>query len=375
MAPSAMQPLVIYPEGHLAPTASFVVAYGVCACIPALVALVALLLWAGNRLWAMRARAVEESGAPLRPGRAVLRGSVELAQGASLAMRVEIEQLNIYFNKKYVWKETGRRVLCEPFYVRDGRGTRVRVEPTTDAVIIDGLDKVVPIRSDMRLRVADVTQGEEVYVIGTLSTGPDPEIPATYRERGLGPVMRAPARGRLLVASRPPASRFRTRALLHGLWSIGFALLLCLMQAILAFQNVRTIWGETTTGTVESKRHYREKGRRWYDDYWVVRTKTPAGASFEQELEKNDWDKVSDGTQVAVVHVPGWKGFEILGDAPTVDLDMLLPIIAVGGMMLFGYGWHLLAARPWYRRRMDEPGDKDQQPRPEPGVPVHPLDW
>jgi hypothetical protein len=81
-----MNPLVIYPDEHLTPVLSLVVAYGLGLAVPLTLALVVLGRWAGERVAAARARASEHSDVPLRDGRSVIRGKVEFARGAPYAV-------------------------------------------------------------------------------------------------------------------------------------------------------------------------------------------------------------------------------------------------------------------------------------------------
>jgi hypothetical protein len=354
-----MPTYVVYPESHLAPGPSNAAAYGICGVLPAALALVALIGWARDRVLAVRARAVEQSESPLKDGRTVVRGTVELARGAPHAVRVEVEQLGIEYTHKgrwrHKWTEMERRTLMQPFYVRDVRGQRIRIEPAADVKIVDDLDEVVHLDSGMRVRAASITPGEEVFVFGVLGSGPDPELADGYRGAGQGPVLRSPSSGGMLIATTSPAGRFRASAFVHGLWAVAFALLLGVMQLINVFHTVRVTSGETATGAVVSKRTYTTKGSKGsIHHHYEIKTRSPGGVVFDEEVTEEDWQPVKDGSPIALVQVPGSRGYEILGDRSTVNLAAGLVPFIVMVLAGAGYWYHRSSIRPWYERKVEE---------------------
>jgi hypothetical protein len=215
-----------------------------------------------------------------------------------------------------------------------------------------------------------VTEGEEVWVIGQLASGPDPQAESGYRGGAVGPVVRPPAHGPMLVASQPPAHRFRDRAFVHGVWTIVFAIVLVVFQLVLLFHNVRMIWGETTVGTVDGTPAWvtkTSKGRTVH--HWGVRVQVPGRLPFQEEVERVDWDRVSQGTRLAVVHVPGRGGYPILGDRPTVHAALIVASLLAHGLLFGAYAWHRSAARPWYERPVN---DRRDGPLPAMGAPEVP---
>jgi hypothetical protein len=340
-------------------------------------ALVALVSWARNRLLAWRARAAEESDGPLNDGRTVVRGTVELARGAPHAVRVEVEQLgNEYTHKgqwRHRWTEIDRRTMTHPFYVRDARGNRVRVEPSADVHIIDDLDEVVRVREDVRVRAASITAGEEVYVFGVLGRGTDPELPGGYREKGLGPVLSSPGNKSMLISSTSPARRFRARSFLHGLWAVGFAIALAVLQLVTSLHTVRLLDGETATAAVVSKRTYTTKGSKGkvYHHY-ELKVRSPGGATFTDDVEYDDWLPVKDGDGIAIVQVPGKRDYEILGDRPTVHVALALVPLVLNGLLVLAYWLSRQALRPWYERKVEDQGSgrlSNEAPGMEPAIP------
>gem|GEM_PF-756244 len=265
---SVMSPTVIYPEFHMPPVPSLIASYGVCGVLPLLLASFAALNWARDRLRARRAKAATESTAPAADGQTVVHGTVELAQGATHAARVEIEQFGFESCYKHSWshewKELERRMLVEPFYVREPNGRRIRVEATTDAYIIDELDEMIQTARDKRVRAATVNPGEEVYVFGVLGFGKDPEAASSYRDDGHGLVLRSPDAGHMLLATTSPAARFRASTRVHGLWVVIFILLAGVFQIMNVMHSVRVAAGQTATATVLGTRTYTTEGKKAY---------------------------------------------------------------------------------------------------------------
>ena len=96
----------------------------------------------------------------------------------------------------------------------------------------------------------------------------------------------------------------------------------------------------------------------------MVKSRVSDGTVFEEKVEETDWAKLSQGSEVAVVYVPGKPGFEILGDRPTVHLAAgLVPFFACVFFFL-GYLGHRKAARPWYERAILKDRGKGKLPDP-----------
>lgn len=374
-----MSPIVVYPESHTPPVPSLIASYGVCGVLPLALASLAALSWIRDRLRARRARAAVESTAPAADGQTVVRGTVELAQGAAHAVRVEVEQLGFESCSKgnwtHRWMETDRRTLALPFYVREPGGRRIRVETAADVRIVDDLDEMIRVSEDRRIRVAAISPGEEVYVFGVLGKGRDPELAESYRDGGQGTVLRSPEANHMLIATSSPAAGFRASARVHAIWVAVFILLATVFQFVHLMHSVRVAAGETATAAVLGTRTYTTKGSKGaIHHHFAIKTRTPAGTAFESEIEQEDWARLSEGSAVAVVHVPGKRGYEILGDRPTVHIATgLVPLIACV-FFFFGYLGHRQAIRPWHERssiQNDGTGrlaDSMDDPRVDPSV-------
>jgi len=292
---------------------------------------------------------------------------------------VEIDQLGFESCSKgrwsHRWMESDRRTLAQPFYVREPGGRRIRVEAAADVRIVDDLDEVIRLSEDRRTRVAAISPGEEVYVFGVLGKGRDPEMAASYRDGGQGPVLRSPDAAHMLIATTSPAAGFRASARVHAIWVVVFILLASVFQFVHLMHSVRVAAGETASATVLATPTYPTKGNKGaIYHHFAVKTRAPGGSVFEDEVEEEDWAKLSEGSPIAIVHVPGRQGYEILGDRSTVHIASgLVPLIACV-FFFFGYLGHRQAIRPWHERssiQNDGTGrlaDSSDDPRVDPAV-------
>lgn len=164
------------------------------------------VLWVAVRV--LRARAglgAVEGG----PGVTVVSGKVEPLPDAprdQAPMVVEIDQQGANYagkNKHHVWREVARRVTLHPFYVVQGSGERVLVEPDDTVDFIDLLQKSGETGERMkRTRVARLTAGEQVTCVGELSR-PMASGGGAYRAGAAGTPTLRRGRRRLVVTTRP----------------------------------------------------------------------------------------------------------------------------------------------------------------------------
>jgi hypothetical protein len=204
---------------------------------------------------------------PLAPGHAVLRGRVAYAQGRTSAMQVDLIEYGTEIHDKsgwtHFWKEESRKLTAGPFYLVRGDGRRVRIEPDARTTqLFDDLEwKVEPLDpidgKPRRNRVARLDAGEEVWVIGELEEGDDPEATDSaetglvdYRESARPPALVMRAAPALLVSSVPLVDHFVARAQLHRMQGM-LAILLVIFPLLLAARFVDRAVGHTVMGTVE----------------------------------------------------------------------------------------------------------------------------
>jgi hypothetical protein len=94
-----------------------------------------------------------------------------------------------------------------------------------------------------------------------------------------------------------------------------------------------------------------------------------------REVEQEDWAGVKDGAYIALVHVPGRRSYEILGDRPTVHIAVAIVPFIITALLVLGYWVSRQSILPWYERKVEERGSgrlpdaSEQSPKAEPAVP------
>ncbi len=161
----------------------------------------------------------------------VLHGVVE-TDGGTPPIRVEIDQDGYHG----LWTETARRTVAAAFTLRTAAGDRVRVEPDPHVLLVRPIDRTIE-RGKQRTRVAELSAGDAVYVVGAL----EPATPAQgpYREDARPATLRPPARGQLTVSSAVPREQFEQRAGYLASKALGILLLVaaahCMFDALWRF--------------------------------------------------------------------------------------------------------------------------------------------
>ena len=327
----------------------------------------AIFWWRARR----RARIVETSYDPdraLEAGETVVAGSVRFARGESVAVRVEIDQDGTEQQEKkgwsQQWRERSRHVTACPFYVEDGRGRRIRVEPDDDVSLVDDLDGTESRGRGRRTRSAELVDGEAIYACGELVRSEDPEQPATHRGGGTSTlVLRAPARGRLLVSSKPLGEGFHRRASSWRAWLIAYLVVWGFFQLLNVPFYASALFAEQAVAVVSSKSHgVTKKGKSSFPFFKLV-IATPAGWSFDAYLAEDDWHAVHEGDRIAIRYLPDHPGSYTdlpditgarVGDGPT---QYLAVGIAVSALCTFMLALQLLwsrQGRPWYEAKLEE---------------------
>jgi hypothetical protein len=332
----------VSPNGCLTGPAALAVVWIAHVLVPLIAGLVAL----GRSRQSARicrvadVRASTDAVRPLAPGRAALHGPVEYAPGEQLAVTIAIEQAGTEHKTKHGyshrWTETRRRVNAAPFYVRDGRGTSVRVEPDERTILVDRLDRTARHDRANRERFAEISNGEVVYVLGELRPGHDPTT-GGYRGTETSLVMKPPANGRLLVSSEPLGDRFRREARIHGLYALVFFGMLLLFGLFDLGFHARMFAGHVERATVVERVVVRGKS-----SHCALTVRSPSGERFGFSAGSGACSRLYEGDQVALT-VVGERTFAALGAAP-----------AINGTILVLAGVALTIALVVYRRRRRE---------------------
>jgi len=359
-----LAPVEVSPDDYLGFLGSLVVVYGLLLAVPLLLIAVALV---GHRRYQRRAAEAEAAYRPdalLSPGTATLFGTVEHAEDAEHAVRVEVDQEGSESESSgswsHAWKEVDRRVKVHPFYIRHISGRRVRVEPQRDVFLVDAMDGVIRVNLTQRTRVAELTPGEEVYAHGLLEEDLDPEARAgrgMYRDSPRGLVLRSPRRGRMLLSSEPLGARFLKRAGLHRSAARVFVIVLALAHLALLPYHLRLIAGRTVKATVARLEHYTTK-----DDegdtvhHYKVHTTLPGGAPFTDDVPPAVFRSLAKGELVPVRRCPLVPSYlSNIGESAEVHFAALPIGIVLLGFLSVGY-IGMATRKRWYEGQVTDTG-------------------
>jgi hypothetical protein len=348
---------------HLGPTLSALAV--VVATLPLLwlVAVASSRLLANLRLGLAANRSFDPR-APLRPGRSVVCGSVELLPAEAIAVRVELRQHGREHHSRngttHTWTEETRRVEARPFLLRRAEGDAVRVEPTAEVQLVDKLDQELRHSHSERTLRGELSPGERVYAAGLLVPGaPLPGVERGYREappREL--VLRAPPGGRLLLAAERLGARFFTRMRFHLRWLLlGLGGLAALELVLL--QGYWRSWadGERVEAEVTRRHSYSTgggKSRRTYHHLYLRRS-DPYERSFRIDAAASSFKRIPVGARVILREVRRgpllWRGIA-LGAEPTLHLVAVGFALALGIGLAAGFAVRRRSTRPWYDREL-----------------------
>jgi hypothetical protein len=341
---------------HLGVAASAIVALGG---VGALSAVLLRALWETREARRMGERAAAAGGqgsAPLTGGPAVVFGAVELAEDEAVAARVEVDQTGVEQESSGSWTtrwtEKDRRVTMRPFYVRH-RDQRVRVEPGEAAFLVDAMDGLILADATHRTRYAELSPGEEVFAVGQLEAGHDPERrPRGYRDADKGWVLRARHGEDLLLSSEPLDRRYRRRASTHRKVALLASAVLAIAGAIFGPYAVRAALGTNEVGAaIDRERHVDEDNVTR-----ELRVRMADGETLMLECDEDAYAK-APGIDVPVRYVRAWPRASVLGQGPTVHGATIIALLMLFGL-LGGVRWVIRrAGLAWYERSVVDSAD------------------
>ncbi len=296
-------------------------------------------------------------------GKQTLQGEVIAIDGdPDEALRIEIDQkYDGNDSQAGTWRETSRRQVLRPFTIALPRGQHVRVEPDDRAQLAIPLGETIELEKWVRRRRTRLTLGESVCVVGRVERWVDTS--SGYGGAAEGRVMRAPRRGRMLVATGALQRSFTRRARAARSWLLVWSIcffLPCWFGSFPFWVNV--LYGNPGVATVVGKSTITVKQRKKADYQTdVVRLRIDA-----TNQEFSDWLRPSTGwppvgARVPVFYAPSWLIYARVGKTPTVDLkkgedgrpvaSVAFPILL---MIAYGIGRYF-RHRPWWeRKRVDE---------------------
>lgn len=298
-------------------------------------------------------------------GDRILRGQVEYAKDQKVAVRVEVDQEGEESESSgswsFKWTEKNRRVIVAPFYLRLASGERLRVEPGSDVSLVDALDGMIRIDLTHRIRHAELSPGEFVYVAGMLTRAPDPEGDpvGAYRSPREGYVLRRPRDARMLISPEPLGARFRERASFHYGYAWIITIVALLFHAFFFSYHARRYWGMHTTATIDRLEH-----RVTQDDdgddvhHYEVWMNTAKGARFSDSINQDTFQVLAKGQTVPVTYIESPSMFSGLS---TIGKERTVSFFAWIGVPLLFFTWLAYvgrekSTRPWYELQVVDTG-------------------
>lgn len=308
-----------------------------------------VLTWtrAARRAGEQRTAAAHTS-VPTREGPVTVTGTVSYADGADLALRVDITQegREAYSSGEWsqTWTEKDRKIAVAPFELEMDGGERLRVEPTRNVLFTGAFTKKVLVDTYTRVRTAELEPGKRVWIDGHLVSEADTRHPEGYREVGRALVLRDSPKHRMRISDEPVEMPYRRLA--SRWWMLGGLLLLGSVGMQVSFIpfHLRTFHGETVGATVtgrtvdsdgDSLRH-------------VVAVRFDDGASGWFPVERDHHTAFVTGMPLPVRRVRGSTSMTQAGPEPSLDWWHLLQCVLVSGGALIA----VLVTR---KSRPDEP--------------------
>ena len=319
--------MTLSEDASLKPFWSFVFVYGTCLALPLALMSAALDVRKRRLIQAANARDMITGTRSLMPGEAVVHGVVELAEGETRAVRMEIDQEGTEHESSgswsHSWKETGRRLLVRPFYLRTTAGERVRVLAGDDAKLMDALDGKILVNRTARTCTAELTPGEVVSAFGQLSRERDPEAApgVGYRSPTIGWVLRPPDGGWMLLSSHPIDRPFQERARRISWWASCLLSFVIAGQCLLLGYHSRIAFGRPVAATVTAAKVVKEDTDDGYKFKRVVTVnlpaaRTPREAALTEEVTEESYPNAAPGRTITVISDPVFSTFNF-GEHPT----------------------------------------------------------
>jgi len=354
--------ILVYPDDHIDPPLSFVCVGGVHLALLATFAFCAWQ-WRVARRAAKLADAALRNDAVLAEGHDVIAGTVELAEGARRAVRVEVVQVGTERKGKHgwshTWTERSRRTLAEPFYIRTPDDTRVRVEPGEAPLLVDALDRMTWTERATRTRIAQLSPGERVIAEGYLERAPDPESRRGgrgYRDSALGWVLSPPPSRPMALSTEPLGKRFRLRARAFVITSLFLGVVALGTEALLFTHTMRAAFGEDRIGVVLSKRHYTTRGSKGQiHHHYELSYSLGPGYTYSDELDLDDWSPMLSGMRIWVRVVPTFPSTRAVGRGASVGFFLWL-FAAIGALVIIGWAFATHTRKRWYEGKVVNAG-------------------
>lgn len=324
---------------HMSSEASWIVALG----LSSAVALWAITMIVGALAELRRSRegaATEAGAAVLREGASVIVGVVETddAQPAIVVrLHEEGKQWQGRNGARHEWREISREVEVRGFHVVTSQGARVRVEPSSDVVLVDAMEVTAWPSSARRERTARLGAGARVAITGRLSSVGAPSGGA-YRGQGASWQLTPTGSGPMIVSERPLGERHAFWAGFFARWAIVPVVLMVVLQ-VYFFTKHYDFALHGTPGIA----HVAQRGRH------ELRVSFPDGSSRWIVVEAEGLRRAEVGAEVACISTP--SGRTMLGSRPGLNPRGCIALTLIAGGLFVGWWLRRRRNREWYEQR------------------------
>jgi hypothetical protein len=291
-----------------------------------------------------------DGSAALRDGGCVVVGhaAIEGETPLSVTLVEEGHEIRLKGSVRHEWHELRREVHAEPFEVVTSKGERVRIEPTDRVAFVDVL-LVGQRTGKFRERIAELEDGEEISVTGTLRSQGDEGVGA-YRAGPKRWVMKPPPDGVMIVSTQPLATR-------HAFWATFFRRASYVPVALLVVTNVLAFvpfWnylrrGEPAGGIVTDV--YPVTTRERHGLHTSYYANVEHGATSEHVVTSEAFERLHVGNRVALITVGTNDDAPFLGSEPGFDPWLCAAPIAIAiiaGLWLWRRAW---MAKLWWEQK------------------------
>jgi len=327
--------------------------------IAILLAVIAAALIVRNACLTRRARAQRLGSPVLRPGLAVLEGTID--EPSEPPLRVEIRQSGIKnFGEdggRIEWSELSREVTAKPFRLRLESGEVVEVEPRDAAKLLLPITRTETDAPTKRRRIAEAKDGDRIHISGRLEGHKIMDATNGYRGAMTTKYKLLPSRSGPMLVSREPLESVVRSPLPRYVGALVLAtVMLVSAHAIFVGYHLRSAAGRVTAGMVTDKRTWvDEEGHTQYEFRLTVPVQDgpivagPTAACY-QTAER--------GACVDVLFAPWAPSFWQLGSKPSATIaHVVLSSYLLVGLAVW-YAILLIGGRKWYSGKLlDEAGE------------------
>jgi hypothetical protein len=351
---------VAHPAEHVSPTTTAVVVDGVGVLGLGVLVAIAVIRRAVHRgRERLALKAALRQGEPLHPGSSVLAGTV-VDEGDGNAIVITLEQAGREWRTKHgwahKWTEQHRTIEVKPFYVQRANGERVRVEPDARVFLVDRLDATERLSHERRIRRAQLSPGEHVFILGDMTRAPDPKL-GGYREGAEGWVLRPPRNARMLISTEPLEDRHRRRARIWRNLALVTVGLFLFWHGILFSDVHRFRWsGRTVVADTIDKRWWRNwvrpsKGSPHWVYHYEVTAAGENGEQWSQRIDHASYGPIEKGMPLAFLVADGKTRHVQIGNRACAGDGSTFAGFALASIWLVLYLTFIFSTQPWWERR------------------------